>query len=79
MTRQDRPLISGLQTDLEGTETPMGVRYDEYSHSAPAIGVYPMKESGEKPVSIRLLKPDDHPCPTEREQTPSAFLGNSRM
>ncbi len=59
-------------TDLEGTDKIRPWVYDTTNTLIwfPPSEFRPKKESGEKPDSIRLLDPDDHPCYTESENVP---------
>ena len=61
-----------IMTDLEGTDKIRPWAYDTTNTLVwfPPSEYRLKKESGEKPDSIRLLNPDDHPCSTENDTVP---------
>lgn len=65
-------LTPRITTDLEGTDKIRPWAYDTTNTLVwfPPSEYRLKKESGEKPDSIRLLNPDDHPCSTESDTVP---------
>ena len=61
-----------IMTDLEGTDKIRPWAYDTTNTLVwfPPSEYTLKKESGEKPDSIRLLYPDDHPCSMESDTVP---------